>query len=274
MASGRDLPWRRTREPWAILVSELMLQQTQASRVIERLPLFLKQFPNPTAMASGPAANVISAWTGLGYNRRALNLHRSAAVMVELHGGKVPRDLAALLALPGVGPYTARAIRVFAFEEGDAVVDTNIGRVLARWGNGSLKPAAAQALADSLVPDNDPWTWNQAIMELGALVCSKTPGCSQCPVSDHCQWFQAGRPDPDPAVGSASVSKKQSRFEGSDRQGRAALVRTLGAGSLPFDKVPAAMGWPQDPDRADRVLRSLVDDGMVVERNGAYGLPA
>lgn len=251
-----------------------MLQQTQVSRVVERLPAFLERFPDATTMANQPASAVINAWTGLGYNRRALNLHRTAGLLVDHHDGLVPRPLQDLLALPGIGPYTARAIRVFAFEEQDAVVDTNIGRVLARWGNKTLKPAEAQRLADSLVPDGASWKWNQAIMELGALVCAKNPNCDRCPTSDTCQWFSAGRPEPDPALGSASVSKKQSRFEGSDRQGRAALVRALSDGPLSFSAIPTAMGWPNDPDRAERVLAGLLKDGMVVERNCRYELPS
>ncbi len=272
-SAGRDLPWRRIRDPWTILISELMLQQTQVSRVTERLGPFVQQFPSPTIMAAGPAAAVIAAWSGLGYNRRALNLHRSALQMVQHHDGKVPRELDSLLALPGIGPYTARAVRVFAFEERDAVVDTNIGRVLARWGNQTLRPAEAQRLADSYVPTEGVWLWNQAIMELGALVCGKNPRCSDCPVSRTCRWHAAGRPEPDPAHGSAAVSQKQSRFEGSDRQGRASLVRRLSQGPLGFADIPEAMGWPHDPERAERVLAGLVKEGMVVESRGRYGLP-
>ncbi len=250
-----------------------MLQQTQVSRVIERLPVFLGQFPTPVAMAEQPAAAVISAWTGLGYNRRALNLHRAAQQIASAHHGAVPTGLAELLALPGVGPYTARAVRVFAFEEPDAVVDTNIGRVLARHTGAALKPAAAQALADSLVPAGHSWLWNQAIMELGALVCTKKPTCEVCPVRTGCVWFGGGRPDPDPSVGSAAVSKKQSLFEGSDRQGRARLVRALRDDPLNWEAIPDAMGWPHDPDRAERVLAGLLDDGLVVRAGARYALP-
>ncbi|MGI9610239.1 MAG: A/G-specific adenine glycosylase, partial [Acidimicrobiia bacterium] len=174
---GRDLPWRHSRDPWLVLVSELMLQQTQVKRVEERLPVFVKQFASPHELAEARPAEVITAWMGLGYNRRALNLHRAATQIVEVHGGSVPSDLEALLALPGVGPYTARAVRVFAFEKPDAVVDTNVGRVLARWEGRSLKPREAQRLADRLASPEHSWVWNQAIMELGALVCMRAPQC-------------------------------------------------------------------------------------------------
>ncbi len=273
-ANGRDLPWRRSRDPWLVLVSESMLQQTQVTRVVERLPRFLERFPSPTAMAASSPAEVISEWTGLGYNRRALNLQRAAVQVVESHDGSVPSDLDSLLALPGVGPYTARAIRVFAFEKPDAVVDTNIGRVLARWEGVSLKPANAQGLANELVPADDPWTWNQALMELGALVCSKSPRCGGCPVSADCTWFLQGCVEPDPASGSAAVSRSQSRFEGSDRQGRASLVRALTVEPVHRRDIAAAMGWPDDAIRADRVVETLVRDGLVVlSDDGRYHLP-
>jgi A/G-specific adenine glycosylase len=273
-ATGRDLPWRRSRDPWLVLVSEFMLQQTQVIRVVERLPRFLNRFPSPAALAQRPVAAVISEWTGLGYNRRAVNLHRAAVEIVEKHEGFVPSDMNSLLALPGVGPYTARAVRVFAFEEHDAVVDTNIGRVLARWQGEPLMPTEVQRLADELVPQDDPWTWNQAIMELGARVCSRSPQCNSCPVSGHCTWFLNGCADPDPAIRSAGVSQPQSRFEGSDRQGRALLVRALTAGPLDPGELATTMGWPNDPNRAIRVIRSLLRDGLVVlSAEGRYRLP-
>ena len=168
VASLRDLPWRRTRDPWSILVSETMLQQTQVARVIDRLPRFLERFPSPEACAAAPAGDVVDEWAGLGYNRRPLNLHRAATVMVESHGGRVPERLEDLLALPGVGPYTARAVRAFAHELPAAVVDTNIGRVLARWDGIRLTPNRVQQRADALAPDDQPWQWNQSLMELGA----------------------------------------------------------------------------------------------------------
>ena len=174
--NGRDLPWRRTRDPWAVLVSETMLQQTQVPRVESRFGEFLEQFPTPAACAAAPAGAVVTAWAGLGYNRRALNLHRCATVVVERHDGSLPDDLEALLALPGIGPYTARAILVFAFERDIGLVDTNAGRFLSRAGAGrALAPKEAQTLADSLVPPGRGWAWGQEALDQGIAVVDLNP---------------------------------------------------------------------------------------------------
>src|SRR4029079_11689265 len=172
---------------------------------------------------AGPGA-VVEEWAGLGYNRRALNLWRCAAAVCEQHGGAFPDDLGDLLALPGVGPYTARAVLAFAFERDVGVVDTNVGRVLARRAGRSLEPRGRQLAADAAVPPGAGWRWNQAMLDLGATVCrARRPACDGCPVRSGLAW--AGGVDaPDPAVGSAGVSGGQSRFEGSDRQGRGRLV--------------------------------------------------
>lgn len=270
---GRDLPWRRTRDPWTILVSEFMLQQTSVDRVLDRLPGFLQAFPTPWACARVPLGDVLRAWSGLGYNRRARNLHRTAQVICDDYGGKVPRDLAELRGLPGVGAYTARAVRVFAHEETDAVLDTNIGRVLARLHDQRLTPARAQALADALVPPGRSWVWNQALMELGALVCRARPQCVRCPIREHCGWAEAGRPDPDPADRSAGVSTGQPPFDGSDRQGRGRLLRRLTDGSLPTDSSGEVMGWPADPSRVRRVVADLITEGLIIEIDGELRLP-
>lgn len=247
-----------------------MLQQTQVARVIDRWPRFLARFPSPSACADRPVGDVIDEWSGLGYNRRAVNLHRTASAVRDQHDGVVPADLKELLALPGIGPYTARAVRAFAYELDDGVVDTNIGRVLARIGGSQLKPAAAQRLADDLVPVGHSWEWNQAIMELGALICRPTPDCSGCPVAADCSWRGIGS---DPAVGSASVSKGQSRFEGSDRQGRGRLVAALRSGAVRGEQLPAVMGWTGDGERALRVAATLVADGLAVRVDDRWELP-
>ena len=268
----RDLPWRGTRDPWAILVSEVMLQQTQIARVVPRYEAFLAEFPDPSACASAPVAAVIRAWDGLGYNRRAVQLHRCAERVVDQHGGCLPRDMAALLELPGVGPYTARAVLVFAYEHDVGVVDTNVGRVLARWQGRRLGAAEAQAAADEAVPSGEGWAWNQALFDFAAGVCTRrTPRCDQCPVSSACCWQGRGA---DPADGSARVSGGQSRFEGSDRQGRGRLVAALRQGPLPTSDVAAAAGWADDLNRADRILAALVADGIaVIDENGMVKLP-
>lgn len=260
-AQGRDLPWRHSRDAWAILVSELMLQQTQVTRVIERWPRFLERFPSAEVCADGAVGDVIDEWAGLGYNRRAVNLHRTAVAVRDQHEGVVPSSLRELLALSGIGPYTARAVRAFAYELDDGVVDTNIGRVLARIEGRRLKPAQAQRLADDLVPAGHGWEWNQAIMELGALVCRPTPVCSSCPVHNDCAWKGDG---PDPSKGSAAVSKGQSRFEGSDRQGRGRLIDALRHQPVLTTDLAVTMGWLDDQERAERVAATLVGDGLAV----------
>jgi A/G-specific adenine glycosylase len=253
-----------------------MLQQTQVPRVIPKHEAFLAEFPTPAACAAAPADAVIRAWAGLGYNRRALRLHRAARAVVDRHGGQLPDDLDALLALPGVGPYTARAVLVFAYERDRGLVDTNAGRFLARAGAGRALPrAGAQALADELVPRGRAWAWGQAVFDLGALVCVKrAPRCADCPIAARCRWAAAGWPDPDPVVGSAGISAPQSRFDGSDRQGRGRLVAALRSGPIPASAIPAAAGWPDAPDRAARAVDALVADGLALRRkDGSVALP-
>lgn len=274
-ANGRELPWRQTRDPWAVLVSETMLQQTQVPRVETRYVQLLDEFPTPAACAAAPAGDVVRAWAGLGYNRRALNLHRCAVAVVERHGGALPDDLDALLALPGIGPYTARAILVFAFERDIGLVDTNAGRFLARAGAGrALGRRDAQELADSLVPRGQGWAWGQAVFDLGALVCVKrSPRCEVCPIAGACAWARAGWPAPDPVAGSAGISGGQSTFEGSDRQGRGRLVDALRAGPVLLADLPVVMGWPDDVLRAGRVAETLVADGLAVADGELLRLP-
>lgn len=274
--SGRDLPWRRTRDPWAVLVSETMLQQTQVARVVPKYTAFLERFPDAATCADARAGEVVTLWAGLGYNRRGLNLHRCASVIVALHGGIVPDELASLLALPGVGPYTARAILAFAFERDVGVVDTNAARVMARWAGRPLGKVEVQQLADASVPDGRGWEWNQAVLDLGATVCTaRQPDCTACPVRSWCLWHLAGRPEPDPIVGTAGTGGRQSRFEGSDRQGRGRLVDALRQGPIDDDDAALAevMGWPDDGDRARRVAETLVADGLITTRRGRFVLP-
>lgn len=274
VVSGRDLPWRRTEDPWAIVVSELMLQQTQVTRVAERWHRFLDRFPTVEGCAAAQPADVIDEWSGLGYNRRAVYLHRMARTVVERHGGSFPRSLPDLLALPGIGPYTARAIRVFAYRCDDAVLDTNVARILARTVGRSLGRAEAQELAErNLGPD--PWAWNQAMLDVGAAFCTaRNPLCEPCPLRSACAWASADRSPPDPAVGSAGVSGRQSTFDGSDRQGRGRLVKALRSGAVVEADLAAVMGWPADPQRALRVTATLVADGLVEPTADGYELPA
>jgi A/G-specific adenine glycosylase len=272
----RDLPWRRTRDPWAILVAELMLQQTQVARVVPRFEDFLAAFPTPAVCAAAAPGEVLRRWEGLGYNRRALNLHRAAARIAEDHDGSLPDDLDALLALPGIGPYTARAVLAFAFERDHGVVDTNAARFLARAVAGRrLATREAQRLADAQVPAGEGWAWNQAVLDLGATVCVKrAPRCDDCPIRSSCAWFVAGRPTPDPAEGSAGTSGRQSTFEGSDRQGRGRLVQALRTGPVELGRVADVVGWADEPDRALRVADGLVVDGLAEYVDGQLSLPA
>ena len=260
--SLRDLPWRSTRDPWAILVAEIMLQQTQAARVVPRWHDFLEAHPTPAACAATPLGEVLRRWQGLGYPRRAQRLHAAARAIVDQHRGEVPDRLDALLALPGIGPYTARAVLAFAFERDVAVVDTNIARVLARAGGERLTPKRAQAAADELVPAGDGWVWNQVVMDLGATVCRPTPACGRCPTAPTCAWAVAGRPEPDPAAGSAGVSVAQPRWEGSARQARGRVLAALGDGPRPADGFDPA------------IVAGLVADGLVEREGDDVRLPA
>lgn len=257
----RDLPWRRERDPWRILVAEVMLQQTRVDRVIPKWNAFLDSFPTPEDCAASPLGRVLRLWQGLGYPRRARNLHATATMVTADHGGTFPDDLDTLRTFPGIGPYTARAVLAFAFERDVAVVDTNIARVLARASGQRLTPARAQALADDLVPSGEGWIWNQVLMDLGATVCRPTPSCSRCPLAASCRWSVAGLPEPDPAVGSAGVSTTQAPYEGSDRQRRGDVLRAVGEAGRPvgaFDR---------------RIVDGLVADGLVQLVDGHVVLP-
>jgi A/G-specific adenine glycosylase len=266
-----------------VLVSELMLQQTQVSRVVSRWAEFLERFPTPAACAEASMGDVVRAWAGLGYNRRAVSLHRTAVIVVERHRGRLPAELPALLALPGVGPYVARAVLVFAFEADIGVLDTNAARVMARAiaGRRIATRAEAQALTDSLVPAGTGWAWNQAVLDLGALICTRRrPDCDRCPLARRaprlrgsCRWEADGRPAPDPAEGSVGVAARQAAFVGSDRQGRGSLVDALRRAPVPVAELAAAAGWSATDggeNRARRIADALVADGLAVVGGDGY----
>ena len=272
----RDLPWRDTRDPWAVLIAEIMAQQTQVNRVVPRWHEFLERWPTPAALAATPLAEVLRAWQGLGYPRRAANLHRSAQAVVadpEL-GGSLPDTLEGLLALPGIGPYTARAVLAFAHEADVGVVDTNTGRILARVGGQRLGARAAQVAADSWMPPGEGWAWNQAMLDVGALLCRPVPRCDECPLATTCSWALDGWPDPDPAAKSAGVSVRQAPYRGSMREVRGRVLDVLAEGGATADEViassvralaPSAAHHAEPLDvRVVEALTQLEADGLVV----------
>jgi len=269
----RDLPWRRTRDPWAVLVSEVMLQQTPVARVVPRWERFLDRWPTVTDAADAPLRDLLVDWKGLGYPRRARYLWLSARACVDRHGGSVPSTLPDLLALPGVGPYTARAVMAFAGGSAVGVVDTNIARVLARRAGRGLTAGAAQELADAWVPRDRAWEWNQVLMDLGATRCRAVPDCDGCPVD--CAWRDAGFPDPDPARGSAGVSRRQAPFAGSDRELRGRVLDHLSGGPRSRASLERSLvGRTVDPERLVAALDGLVRDGLVVvNRDDTFDLP-
>ena len=269
----RDLPWRHSRDPWEVFVAECMLQQTQVARVVPKWLAFLERFPTVRACAGGSVGEVITLWEGLGYNRRAVQLHRCAVSLVEEHGGMFPNTLDGLLPLPGIGPYTARAILAFAFELDVAVLDTNVARIVARCVAGrKLTLAQAQATADSLVPVGEGWRWNQGMLDFGATVCTKrSPKCDGCPVRSVCQWRRHGSLEADPAEGSAAVTVRQSRFAGSDRQIRGRIVDSLRRGPLTFATIDV-MNNEIDPERVTKIIRSLINDGLVAKTSLGFEL--
>jgi A/G-specific adenine glycosylase len=283
-AHRRDLPWRHTREPYRILVSEVMLQQTQVDRVIPYYHRFLGAFPTVEALASAPTAEVIRLWAGLGYNRRAVNLQRTARAIVEDHGGVFPRDMAVLRTLPGIGAYTAGAIACFAFEHDVAFLDTNMRRVIARIYSGESSPLGAageRALHETaleLVPAGDGWRWNQALMEFGALHCTaRKPLCMLCPLREHCRAF----PDVLTAgLARAAAPAPETPFNGSSRYYRGRVLDVLREQHEAGQPIELdALGRRIRPDytEAERawlagLVRGLERDGLaaVAEDSPAY----
>lgn len=273
--SARDLPWRRPGfGAWGTLVSEFMLQQTPVARVIPHLEAWLSRWPTPAALAADPPAEAVRQWANLGYPRRALWLHRAAVEIRDRHAGAVPRDVEALLALTGIGDYTARAVAVFAYGDRHPVVDTNTRRVIARavCGRSQPGPPAKTDLAamGELLPagERDAAVFNAATMELGAVICTaRAPTCEACPIAHVCAWRSAGYPD------TGDGRRRQARYEGSDRQARGAVLKALRdttAHELPEDAVLA--DWPDAAQRG-RAIDSLVVDGLLEAADGMLRLP-
>ena len=274
-AAARDLPWRRPdTDPWAVLVSEVMLQQTPVARVEPVWREWMARWPTPTALAAASPAEVIRAWGKLGYPRRALRLRETAVALTERHGGIVPADVAALEALPGIGTYTARAVACFGHGQPQPVVDTNVRRVVARLVHGRAEAAPAQAadLTDvaALAPADPERAvrFSVAVMELGALVCvARTPRCAVCPVATDCAWRLAGYPAPD------GPPRRVQKFAGTDRQVRGRLLDVLRSAEGPVAAPQLDEAWADAVQRS-RCLDSLLADGLVEQTpDGRFRLP-
>ena len=274
---ARDLPWRRPEAtPWAVMVSEFMLQQTPVARVLPVFESWMSVWPTPGALAAAPSGEAVRAWGRLGYPRRALRLHEAARAIADRHGGEVPGTEKELRALPGIGAYTAAAVACFAYGRLTVVVDTNVRRVLVRTllGEAQAAPALTRTerdLAVAALPEdgNDAVVWNVAAMELGALVCTaRAPMCDECPVADLCAWNRAGRP-----AYTGPVRRGQA-WHGTDRQARGVLLGGLRAAPEPVSAAELAQAWPAEQQRM-RCLDSLVADGLVEPLvDERYRLPA
>lgn len=272
----RDLPWRAPdASPWSILVSEVMLQQTPVARVLPVWTDWMLRWPTPADLAAAAPGEAVRHWGRLGYPRRALRLHATATQLAAVHDGRVPADLDKLRALPGVGSYTAAAVGAFAFGIRCAVVDTNVRRVHARAVTGSAQAAPALTaaetrLAEELLPVDDAGaaTWNVAVMELGALICTaSSPDCDRCPVADRCAWVDAGRPAYDGPV------KRSQRWSGTDRQVRGLLLQALRDADGPVQQARLDLVW-SDAAQRGRCLVGLIEDGLVEPLPGqTYALP-
>ncbi len=274
---GRDLPWRRPDcGAWGVFCSEVMSQQTPLSRVEPAWRRWMARWPTPADLAADSPGEAVRLWDRLGYPRRALRLHEAAGVITREHDGVVPEDVETLLTLPGVGAYTAAAVAAFAYGRRSVVVDTNVRRVQARAVTGVALPAPALTaaetrLAQRLLPadDGDAARWNVAVMELGALVCTaRSPDCGRCPVVDRCAWQLAGAPADD------GPPRRAQAWVGTDRQVRGTLMAVLRAADAPVPRAALLAAWPADPQRADRCLHGLVQDGLAEPVDaGRFTLP-
>ena len=265
----RALPWRNT-SPWGVLVSEFMLQQTPVQRVLPQWHRWMELWPTPADLAAASLSDALREWGRLGYPRRAQRLHQCAQVIVTDHGGEVPASLNELRALPGIGEYTAAAIRAFAFKESEVVLDINIRRLYARCWSGIATPTNApnnseRELARNLIPVGDDGRWAAATMELGALICkARTPLCSHCPLADICTWRALGYPQ-------SEVEKRTSaQWQGSDRQCRGVIMNALRE-APEVKKQELAKLWG-DRSQYEKAIASLLDDGLIEKRGSNFAL--
>lgn len=272
-ANGRDLPWRRPgTSAWGVLVSEVMSQQTPMSRVIGPWHEWMNRWPTPDDLAEEDSGEAVAAWGRLGYPRRALRLHSCAVAIATEHDGVVPNSYDELVALPGIGDYTASAVVSFAFGGRATVLDTNVRRLIARAESGIANcptsvTRAERIVADALVPDEDARAakWAVASMELGALVCTaRSPQCEVCPIRDSCRWVIDGKPDNAPA-------RRGQPWKGTDRQCRGVIMDVVRNSPRGVKVQMALSAWPE-PDQASRCLESLLDDGLVHRRGSLISL--
>ena len=272
-ANGRDLPWRRPgTSAWGVLVSEVMSQQTPMSRVIGPWHEWMNRWPTPDDLAEEDSGEAVAAWGRLGYPRRALRLHSCAVTIATEHDGVVPNSYDELVALPGIGDYTASAVVSFAFGGRATVLDTNVRRLIARAESGIANcptsvTRAERVVADALVPDEDVRAakWAVASMELGALVCTaRSPQCEVCPIRDSCRWVIDGKPDNAPA-------RRGQPWKGTDRQCRGVIMDVVRNSPHGVKVQMALSAWPE-PDQASRCLESLLDDGLVHRRGSLISL--
>ncbi|MGO3659079.1 MAG: A/G-specific adenine glycosylase [Corynebacterium casei] len=271
----RPLPWRnKTTSAWGILISEVMSQQTPVARVAPQWQEWIERWPTPADFAKASKAEVLRAWGKLGYPRRALRLHECAQAIVERHDGAVPSNVDELLALPGIGAYTARAVACFHFQQDVPVVDTNVRRVYGRAVTGQfLQPqSSAKELGQVAKVTTGP-RCSAALMELGALVCTaKSPKCDICPIRHTCQWQKLGCPQPS-EEDLSKAKKRVQKFTGTDRQVRGLLMDVLRAADDPVEKSRLDVVWPDAAQRS-RALFSLVEDGLAVQTDaGKFHLP-
>ncbi|MEX8033687.1 A/G-specific adenine glycosylase [Microbacterium sp. 20-116] len=273
--AARDLPWRRPGfGAWGTLVSEFMLQQTPVTRVIPHLEAWLERWPTPADLAASPPSEAVTQWANLGYPRRALWLHRAAVEIRDRHDGVVPRDVDALLALTGIGDYTARAVAVFAYGDRHPVVDTNTRRVLARAVEGVAQPGPPHRRdlqrMDAELPHDmiDAAIVNAAAMELGAIVCTaRSPKCDLCPLAAQCAWRAAGYP------ASEDRRRRQAKYEGSDRQARGAVLKVLREAAPSSVPLFAVLPDWSDTAQRDRAIDSLIADGLAEAVDDVLRLP-
>jgi A/G-specific adenine glycosylase len=275
-ATGRELSFRATTDPYAVLVSELMAQQTQAARAAEAWTAWMTRFPSVDALAAAPVADVLRAWAGLGYNRRAVYLHRAAKSIVADHGGRVPSSVEALEALPGVGPYTARAVAAIAFGQPVGAVDVNVRRVLGRivaGGPDAIPAESMQALADESVPAGRPGAWTHALMDVGQRLCRPgRPRCADCPAIAWCGYAAGVRPAARVAPQTSRTRRPEPPFPATNRWLRGRIV----------DRARDAHGWSSfdepigehEPPAVRTAVLALARDGLLEVRETPAGLEA